>query len=589
VIGWLDCSAGISGDMLLGALVDAGVELAVLQAAVDGLGVEPIRLVARPVTRAGIGATKVDVEVPAAATTRTWADVRELLEAAELAEAVRSTALAVFARLAAAEAAVHRVPPDEVHFHEVGALDALADIVACAAGLHALGLTELTASPVSLGSGTARGAHGPIPVPSPAVLALLTAVPVEAGPVHEEMTTPTGAALLAAAATAYGPMPSMVLSRTGSGAGGRNPTEVANVLRLVLGEPVNDSAAGAWLLEANVDDLDPRLWPGVLASLLTAGASDAWLTPILMKKGRPAHTLSVLCGAGEVETLRSSMFRETSTIGVRTARVDKHALERREHAVEVAGQPVRVKLGLLGGEVVNVMPEWDDVAAAARALGRPAKAVLLDAHAAASRLKEIPEQTSPGEVFLTTERLVLRHFTAADVDLLVELDSDPAVMHFITGGRPTPRSEIEQEVLPHFLAFYDQPGRYGFWAAVDKATGDFLGWFHLRPAKGAARDEPELGYRLRQAAWGHGYATEGAKALVDVGFEGPGVRRVVAETLAVHVASRRVMEKAGLTLVRTFRQPWPYVIEGDEEGDVEYALLRQTWEARRAAEAARIE
>lgn len=190
-----------------------------------------------------------------------------------------------------------------------------------------------------------------------------------------------------------------------------------------------------------------------------------------------------------------------------------------------------------------------------------------------------------GEVLLTTERLLLRQFTAADVDLLVELDSDPAVMHFITGGRPTPQSEIEQEVLPHFLAFYDQPGDYGFWAAVEKATGDFLGWFHLRPAKGAAQDEPELGYRLRRAAWGHGYATEGAEALIDAGFTRQGVRRVVAETLAVHVASRRVMEKAGLTLVRTSRQPWPYAIEGDEEGDVEYALLREDWEARRSARA----
>jgi uncharacterized protein (TIGR00299 family) protein len=388
VIGWLDCSAGISGDMLLGALVDAGVDLSVLQAAVDGLGVEPIRLTARPVTRAGIGATKVDVDVGVgeAATTRTWADVRELLTTAELADRVRTTALAVFARLAAAEAAVHRVAPDEVHFHEVGALDALADIVGCAAGLHALGLTELTASPVTLGSGTARGAHGPIPVPAPAVLALLTGVPVEAGPVNAEMTTPTGAALLATTATAYGPMPSMVLSHTGSGAGGRDPAEVANLLRLVLGEPVTGSAADAWLLEANVDDLDPRLWPGVLALLLSAGASDAWLTPILMKKGRPAHTLSVLCAGAELEALRSRIFRETSTLGVRAAPVARHTLERREHAVEVDGQPVRVKVGYLGGAVVNVMPEWEDIAAAARALDRPAKSVLLEAHTAAQRL-----------------------------------------------------------------------------------------------------------------------------------------------------------------------------------------------------------
>jgi len=178
----------------------------------------------------------------------------------------------------------------------------------------------------------------------------------------------------------------MVLSHTGSGAGGRDPAEVANLLRLVLGEPVTGSAADAWLLEANVDDLDPRLWPGVLASLLTAGASDAWLTPILMKKGRPAHTLSVLCAGAELEALRSRIFRETSTLGVRAAPVARHTLERREHAVEVDGQPVRVKVGYLGGAVVNVMPEWEDIAAAARALDRPAKSVLLEAHTAAQRL-----------------------------------------------------------------------------------------------------------------------------------------------------------------------------------------------------------
>lgn len=187
-------------------------------------------------------------------------------------------------------------------------------------------------------------------------------------------------------------------------------------------------------------------------------------------------------------------------------------------------------------------------------------------------------QAPTGEVVLTTGRLVLRQFTTADVDLLVELDSDPAVMHFITGGRSTPRREIEQEVLPHFLAFYDQPGDYGFWAAVDKRSGDFLGWFHFRPAKGSPPDEPELGYRLRQATWGKGYATEGAKALIDEGFTRHDVNRVVAQTLAVHVASRRVMEKAGLTLVRAFRQPWPDAIGGDEEGDVEYALLRRNWQ-----------
>ena len=386
MIGWLDCSAGISGDMLLGALVDAGVPLAHLQEAVDAVGVEPVRLASQDVTRGGLGACKVDVHVTDDAATRGWREVRGLLESAALDAPVRALALDVFTRLATAEAAVHRVDVEQVHFHEVGALDAVADVVGCAAGLVHLGLERLTASTVTVGSGTTRGAHGPLPVPPPAVVALLAGVPVQAGPVAKEMTTPTGAALLAATVTSYGPLPPMSLLRSGSGAGGRDPAEVANVLRLLLGEPLDAAPATALVLETNVDDLDPRLWPGVLQALLEAGASDAWLTPILMKKGRPAHTLSVLCRDDLAAAVREVVFRETSTLGVRTTRVGKHALERAERVVEVDGQQVRVKLGLLAGEVVNAMPEWVDVAAAAAALGRPAKQVLRDAHAAARDL-----------------------------------------------------------------------------------------------------------------------------------------------------------------------------------------------------------
>jgi RimJ/RimL family protein N-acetyltransferase len=182
------------------------------------------------------------------------------------------------------------------------------------------------------------------------------------------------------------------------------------------------------------------------------------------------------------------------------------------------------------------------------------------------------------QIFLETERLTLRQFTEDDVDNLVELDSDPDVMHFINGGRPTPRSEIESDVLPAFLRYYERFAGYGFWAAIEKSSGRFVGWFHFRPAKDAPPGEVELGYRLVRSAWGKGYATEGSRALIDKGFAELGVRRVVAFTMTVNVGSRRVMEKAGLRLVRTFHQPWPDHIEGDEEGDVEYALLRSEWE-----------
>lgn len=187
------------------------------------------------------------------------------------------------------------------------------------------------------------------------------------------------------------------------------------------------------------------------------------------------------------------------------------------------------------------------------------------------------------QVFLETERLVLRRFTTADVDNLVELDSDPDVMHFITGGRLTPRGEILNDFLPAFLGYYERFAGFGFWAAIEKSTGEFLGWFHFRPPSGCSADQAELGYRLRRSAWGKGYGTEGSRALIRKGFTEFGVQRVFAKTMTIHVGSRRVMEKAGLALARTFYQSWPYAIEGAEHGTVEYALSKADWEQQEAA------
>jgi RimJ/RimL family protein N-acetyltransferase len=187
------------------------------------------------------------------------------------------------------------------------------------------------------------------------------------------------------------------------------------------------------------------------------------------------------------------------------------------------------------------------------------------------------------QVFLETERLLLRRFTEADVDNLFDLDSDPEVMRFITGGRATPRDEIQNDVLPAFLRYYERFEGYGFWAAIEKSTGHFLGWFHFRPLPDSDPNEVELGYRLRKLAWGKGYGTEGSRALIRKGFTEHGVQRVIASTATVNTASRRVMEKAGMTYVRTFHQEWPDPMEGAEEGDVEYALTRAEWEQQEAA------
>lgn len=391
MIAWVQCPAGASGDMLLGAFLDAGAPLEMVQSAVDALGVERVEIATRVVTRHGVVATQADVRAPASATGRAWADVRALLESAALPEPVRALALDVFARLARAEASVHGTRPEAVHFHEVGALDALADVVGSCAALHALDVTELTCSQVALGSGTAHGEHGVLPVPGPAVLELLSEAdaPVYTTDVPYELCTPTGAALLSAMATQWGGMAPMRIRASGAGAGARDLTELPNVTRVVLGEPaaaVESPQPGLLLFETNIDDLDPRLWPAVLDALLAAGAVDAWLTPILMKKGRPGHALSVLLGADRADAVRRAVFRETPTLGLRERRVERSTVQRAVRTVHVGGTAIGVKLAYLDGAPINAQPEYEDVAQAAAALGRPVRDVLAAASAAARQL-----------------------------------------------------------------------------------------------------------------------------------------------------------------------------------------------------------
>lgn len=404
-VGWLHCVSGASGDMFLGALIDAGVSLESVQSAIDAVGVEPVLLARETVTRQGVSATRIDVATQTSSVIRTWGNIRSLLESAPLPEPVSKLSLDVFARLARAEAAAHRTEPDQVRFHEVGALDAIADVVGTAAGLHELGIDHLVASPVALGYGMTRGEHGLLPVPGPAVLALLEEVgaPVYSGGVTAELCTPTGAALLAAAVGEWGLLPPLRIEAIGYGAGARDLDELPNVLRIVIGTAVEaerDPAVGAageteLIVAANVDDLDPRLWPTVLTRLLDAGADDAWLTPIVMKKGRPAHTLSVLCSEQVADAVRRIIFMETSTIGLRESRVGKRALDRTTTVVRVDGVEIRVKTAVLDGLVVNALPEYDDVVAAAAELGRPVKAVLAAAAAAAHAAGLAPGAPGP--------------------------------------------------------------------------------------------------------------------------------------------------------------------------------------------------
>jgi pyridinium-3,5-bisthiocarboxylic acid mononucleotide nickel chelatase len=388
-IGWIDAGSGVSGDMLLGALADAGALDVADLAQMLGISAE---VQASAGSRGGLRGIAVTVRADDEQPHRRLADILDIVDRAPIDPHVRAQAAAVFGRLAAAEGRVHGVAPETVEFHEVGAIDTIVDVVGACQGFAALGLDRLQVSPIALGGGRISGAHGPLPVPGPAVLELLAASDLAGygGPVDVELATPTGVAILAELADGTGPMPALDVSRVGIGLGGRDLAEQPNLLRLVVGTDAANNAATAgddWLVvEANVDDLDPRLWPGILTKLLDPVAVDAWLTPILMKKGRAAHTVSALVAPHGAEAAARVLFTESSTIGIRTTRVGKRALDRHWVTVPVFGHDVRVKVARLDGLVVNAVPEYDDVAAAAAALGRPVKAVLAAATAAAATL-----------------------------------------------------------------------------------------------------------------------------------------------------------------------------------------------------------
>jgi hypothetical protein len=363
VICWLHPFSGISGDMLLGALLDLGAPLDGVRAAVAATGLTGWTLDAERVTRGGLGATRAVVAVQDAATERRAAELLDRVAGHPVAErAVRA--------LAEVEGAIHGVDPERVHLHEIGGLDTVVDTVGTAAALDLLGITALHCGPVALGSGTVGSRHGVLPVPAPATAALLAraGAPVT-GAGEGETATPTGAALLVAAGAVFGPVPAMRLGAVGYGAGGRDHADRPNVLQALLGEP-HGAVTDLVLLEANVDDVTGEVLAHLVARLLDAGAADAWLTPIVMKKGRPAHTVHVLAAPAGVAACERLVLAETGSLGLRRSPVERLALPRRTSTVAVGGHPVRVKHGPWGAK-----PEHDDVAAAAAALGLPLRQV----------------------------------------------------------------------------------------------------------------------------------------------------------------------------------------------------------------------
>jgi pyridinium-3,5-bisthiocarboxylic acid mononucleotide nickel chelatase len=385
-IAYFDCFSGIAGDMTLGALLDAGVPLEVIEVPLSKLPIEGFELEPTRVEKMGIAATHVRVRGENTGIFRNYFSVRSLIEQAELPPRARELSLSIYRKLAEAEATVHGKDVAHVPFHELGAADTIVDVVGVALGLEHLGVSEVYASPVATGMGMMRTEHGMTPIPGPAVVELLKGAPMYSQGIPYELVTPTGAAILAATVKRWGDMPAMRTAAVGYGAGSRE-LEIPNVVRLLVGEPATDDElfgpVPAIMLETNIDDMNPELYEYVIERLFAAGAQDAWLTPIMMKRGRPAATLSVLVGAGEERAVRDVLFSETTTLGVRRRVTEKWTLPRELISVEVAGGTVRVKIARARDGVVGIYPEYSDCASLARGTNRALKDVYAEAVARA--------------------------------------------------------------------------------------------------------------------------------------------------------------------------------------------------------------
>ena len=373
-IAYLDCYSGISGDMLLGALLDAGLSIDVLRVELARLGVDGWTLRCERVTRSGIAATKAHVHlVESPQPHRRLSDVLALIAASTLDAADKQRASNVFERLADAEGRVHGVAREQIAFHEVGALDAIIDIVGGVVGLRLLGIERLYCSPLPAGGGTARSAHGALPVPAPATLELIAAAraPLAAstGDRPMEMVTPTGAALVTTLATFE--RPAMHMTSVGYGAGGRDPEGWPNALRIWIGDAIEPARPAMLLIETNIDDMNPEIYGYVQERLFAAGAADVWFQPIQMKKNRPGIMLSVLCSADREDAIAGVLLRETSTLGVRVSAVSRHEAQRESFEFESSLGPAAVKVKRLPGEPPRVAPEYEACRRIAKARGMP--------------------------------------------------------------------------------------------------------------------------------------------------------------------------------------------------------------------------
>ena len=391
-LAWFNCQAGVAGDMTMAALVDAGADPHTVGHTIAGLGIDGYALTFERVQRCGVGATWANVLVHQHDENhdhahRPVSEIYELLDRADLPQRVRVRATSVFRQLADVEGAIHGVAPNDVELHEVGALDAIVDVVGVCAALESLAIDEIRCSPVALGTGTITSAHGMIPNPAPATAALLAAAaaPVVGLDTTLEVTTPTGAALMTALSAGFGAAPTMTPSTVGYGAGTADVAERANVVQVLIGERAADvseqSSEGSdvVLLEANVDDVTGEVLAHTVSVLLAMGAHDAWTTPIVMKKGRPAHTVSALCDPSSIDAIRHAIVIETGTLGIRASTLKRWPQRRSMTSVDVEGHQIGVKIS-----DHRIKVEFDDAARAAQSLGLPVRIVLDRASAAAA-------------------------------------------------------------------------------------------------------------------------------------------------------------------------------------------------------------
>jgi uncharacterized protein (TIGR00299 family) protein len=387
-IAYFDCIAGASGDMILGALLDAGLPEAMLRERLADLQLDDFELHPRRVVKNGFSATKVDVLVANDVPARHLPEIENIVTESDLSPSIKEQAIAIFRRLGEVEAGIHGTTIDHVHLHELGGVDTIVDVVGALVGLEGLGVERVYASPLPMGRGFVQGAHGAIPLPAPATLSLLESVPMVGSDLDVELVTPTGAVLLSSLAVDFGSIPAMTLRAVGYGAGGRD-LPIPNVLRVLIGDQAtpNDAITQTLMsLETNIDDLNPEIYEYVMDRLFEAGALDVFFSPIQMKKNRPATLLRALCQPDDADVLMTILFAETSTLGVRQQVVTRHCLTRTARTVETPYGPVRVKVAELGEGRVKAAPEYGDCRRLAEASGVPLREVYRAAEAATDRL-----------------------------------------------------------------------------------------------------------------------------------------------------------------------------------------------------------